>query len=152
MVTRYQEQFDRLQRSYNRFQDINDGRPHSRQSDYYTDDMYSFFMNCYHLKDWLVNDAEFSASSADLEGFINSNKELQLCADICNAQKHLLLTNRRSNENPSLGQRLNKLLLGGGEPKISVTFMINTSSGQIDAFELATKCIELWRQFIVNRD
>jgi len=39
----YQEQFKRLERWYKRFEEINNGRIHNRPSEFYEDEVYSFF-------------------------------------------------------------------------------------------------------------
>ena len=105
-------------------------------------------MNCHHLKDWLINDSAFGATKADVEGFINSSPELQLCADICNAHKHLILKNRHSTEDPRMGNRQFAVSFGDGPVQLSARYAIDTKSGQIDAHQLATKCLELWTNFI----
>ncbi len=117
----------------------------------YRDEVYSFFLNCYHLKDWLINDSCFPGSRPDVEDYINANQELQLCADICNAHKHLRLDSPRSKENPHVGGQKIDLELRDGEAAIKIKFTIDTASGPLDAFELATRCLELWKQFIVIR-
>ena len=150
-MDRFSEQLARLRRSYKRLKDINNGRTHSEASDHYTDDMYAFFMNCHHMKDWLINDVAFPASSRDVEDYVNQNRPLRLAADICNAHKHLSLNQgSRSSEYPTLGQRVNQLFLGGDTHVIKVKFAIDTQSGPVDAFDLATECLQLWEQFIAS--
>jgi len=56
MAAKYREQYDRMKRWYIRFASLNQGRPHNVPSDNYLEDIYAFFMNCYHLKDWIKND------------------------------------------------------------------------------------------------
>ena len=147
----YREQFERLVRNYQRLAQINQGRQHDMHSENYRDEVYSYFLNCYHLKDWLINDSAFPANAAEVEGYINTNPELQLCADICNAHKHLRLDKPRSAENPRVGGQKIDLKLGARETAIKVQFTIDTVSGPLDAFELATKCLELWKVFIVKK-
>jgi hypothetical protein len=69
----------------------NDGRVHDRESDYYQDEAYAFFQNCYHLKDWLKNDPTTAAAVNDIEEFICRSQNLSLCADVCNGSKYLKL-------------------------------------------------------------
>jgi hypothetical protein len=147
----HREQFERLVRNYQRLAQIERGRKHDMPSEHYRDDVYSFFLNCYHLKDWLINDLDFPATSAEIESYINAHQELQLCADIRNAHKHLQLKKPRSAENPSVGGQQIHLTLGPEEPAIKIKFTIDTASGPRDAFDLATKCLELWRQFIISK-
>lgn len=55
-LRKYQEQFERMKRWYERIKKIEQGRPHNLPSDHYHDEVYAFFMNCYHLRDWIEKD------------------------------------------------------------------------------------------------
>ena len=148
--SKYLEQFYRVKRWYERFVIIDQGREHDLPSDYYQDEVYAFFLNCYHLKDWIKNDESVGAAAAKVEEFINNNEELSLCADICNGIKHLRLESTRSGQDPRFGPRKFHVQLGGPETTISVKYSIDTSSGPLDAFELATKCLQAWEKFILS--
>ncbi len=146
--SKYLEQFDRVKRWYQRFVIINEGIQHNLPSDNYQDEVYAFFLNCYHLKDWIKNDKSIGAAAAKVEDFIENNDELKLCADICNSIKHLKLTTPRSGQEPRFGQRKFHLQVGGSETTISVKYNIDTLSGPVDAFGLATNCLKAWESFI----
>ena len=146
--SKYLEQFDRVKRWYQCLVLIDQGRRHNLPSNYYQDEVYAFFLNCYHLKDWIKNDESIGVTTEKVEEFINNNKELRLCADICNGIKHLRLTSTRSGQAPRFGARKFNLQLGGPETTISVKYSIDTSGGPVDAFELATKCLQAWENFI----
>ena len=147
--SKYLEQFNRVKRWYQQFVLIDQGRPHDRPSDFYQDQVYAFFQNCYHLKDWIIKDTSVGPTKKDVEDFINCHRELKLCADICNSSKHLVLDRLpRSNEDPQFGQRKFKVAVGSGATTISVEYIIDASEGPYDAFKLATKCLELWEKFI----
>lgn len=144
----YREQFDRVTRWYQRFTEIDSGRVHNKTSDFYEDEIYAFFLNCYHLKDWIKNDPTVGAAATMVEDFISSNKNLSLCVDICNGLQHLVLVSSRSGQNPQFGKRDFHLQLGGQQQIISVKYTIDTMTGSIDAFTLATNCLEAWKSFI----
>ncbi len=148
--SKYLEQFDRVKRWYQRFVTIDEGRQHTLPSDNYQDEVYTFFINCFHLKDWIKYDESVGAAAAKVEDFINANKELNLCRDICHGIKHLKLENPRSGQDPQFGQRKFYLQVGGPETTISARYTIDTSSGPVDAFELATKCLKAWENFILS--
>jgi hypothetical protein len=100
-----------MKRWYERFAAIDQGRPHDVDSDNYLDEIYAFFLNCYHLKDWIKCDSAVPVKDQQaVEDHITANRSLRLCADICNASKHLKLetkkdgTHGRSNENPTFGR------------------------------------------------
>jgi len=100
------------------------------------------------LKDWIKNDESVGTAAEKVEEFVSGNRELSLCADICNAIKHLTLTSTRSGQDPRFGKRIFHAGVGGPETTISVEYSIDTSSGPVDAFELATNCLQAWENFI----
>jgi hypothetical protein len=144
-VPAYLDQFERVNRWYARFEAIDNGRPHDSPSDNYVDDIYALFLNCYHLKDWIRNDFSLPSSVRDaVETHIDSERPLRLCADICNSLKHLRLTKHRSGQNPSFGKKRIELTLGPGFPTTtSLRYEVETDTGPIDAFDLATQCVTL---------
>jgi len=146
--SKYLEQFDRVKRWYERFALIDGGRQHDQPSDNYQDEVYTFFINCFHLKDWLKNDGSVEVDAKEIEDFVKNNKELNLCRDICNGIKHLKLTAPRSGQDPEFGQRKYHLHVGKSPTTISAKYTIDTASGPIDAFKLATKCLQAWESFI----
>jgi hypothetical protein len=120
-------------------------------SDNYVDDIYAFFINCYQLKDWIRNDGTVSPTvEKAVVPYINGSRPLSLCADICNARKHLRLTSssRPIRENPAFGKKQFGLALGSGPPTISLSYEITTDAGPIDAFQLATDCLTAWDTFL----
>ncbi|MCK4622815.1 MAG: hypothetical protein KAT62_11450 [Desulfuromonadales bacterium] len=148
-MNKYQEQIERLRRYHSRFSEINEGRSHELPSDYYQDDVFAFFLNCYHIKDWIKNDSTLDITSKSVETFINQNNELSICADICNAHKHLKLDKPpRSDQERKFGPRVFQVKVGTCDTEIKVNYTIETISGEIDAFDLATKCLALWEEFI----
>jgi hypothetical protein len=152
------EQYNRIKRHYDRFVALNNGRQHDMLSENYIDDVYNFFINCYHLKDWIKNDSKVSPAVVnDVEAYINSTRQLVLCADICNGRKHLVLNthirhhNRPPTENPTFGPKRFALSLGAATPTLSLSYEINTDAGPIDAFQLATDCVAAWDTFLSAR-
>ena len=154
-IPKYEKQLARLHRWYERFKQIDQGMPHRFPSEYYEDKVYAFFINCYHLKDWIINDDSIQINRKErkqlVENFINQNECMRICADICNGIKHLKLQRIRSDKQPEFKSKHYSLTLGGGvEPIISVKFYVETAKGKVDAFVLATECLRKWVEFIEN--
>jgi hypothetical protein len=53
------------------------------------DDVFAFFMNCYHLADWISRDGE--KTKLEVDAFMKRSKPMQLCRDVCNGLKHYRL-------------------------------------------------------------
>ena len=146
----WREQYDRTVRWFDRFTELTLGRQHVTVSDSYIDDIYAFFQNCYHLKDWIKNDPALPVSMrTQVEAYISQKRELSICADLCNSLKHLTLSNSRSGENPTFGNKRYGLHLGATDPPIiSVRYEVATATGTEDAYELAKKCVDAWTEFL----
>src|SRR6516225_1807549 len=142
MADKYQEQYERMQRSYDRFREI---RSANKVPSDYEDDIYAFFMHCYHLKDWVKNDTSVKTRmpniGADVEQFINESEALRLCADLCNSSKRLELKRDSSGERPTFGRKQyhHQLNLGSGR-SIRLEWLVQRNNKPaIDAFQLATE-------------
>ncbi len=148
-LKKYEEQFERVKRWYQRVQAITFGLTHNKNTDFLQDEVYAFFINCYHLKDWIKNDETLDDKiKGKVENFIHKDDDLKLCKDICHGLKHLKLINPVTGKKPEFKGRKFELELGGEESIIVVKYNIITSTGNKDAFLLATNCMKKWEEFI----
>jgi hypothetical protein len=156
-MSNYLEQFERVKRYYARFQKLNAGRPHDVPSEEYFDEIYAFFQNCYHLKEYLKNDPAFTKhSNQDIEDFLNNTPALAICADICNGLKHLTLKRPpRSGDIPKISRKNIALsineTIGSNKPaevKIKASIEIDHKGTKLDAFQVATDALRAWSSFI----
>lgn len=90
----WQEQYDRMRRSYAHFVGMANGSVDSGGSDRARDALFHFFQDAYHLKDWLKNDPGLSFDRNRVEVAVNGSEPLKLCADLCNRTKHFTLDRR----------------------------------------------------------
>ncbi len=150
MSAAFREQYDRTKRWYDRLAALNRGRLPDVPSENYLDEIYAFFMNCHHLQDWIKNDPTLPASVRNaVEDHINSTRPLRLCADICNSLKHFQRTkSNRSGESPRFGRRQYAVDLGTTPTAISLKYEVDTTTGPIDASQLASECIAAWDAFL----
>jgi hypothetical protein len=143
------EQYDRMIRWYERCAALQTGRVHDVSSDNYVDEVYAFFQNCYHLKDWIKNDPAVAQARDGVEAYVTGSRPLRLAADLCNALKHLNVTRSRSGESPSFGPKHFSLHLGDGvPPTISLKYEVVTANGTEEAFSLASQSVRAWDVFI----
>jgi len=154
----YKEQWDRVQRYYDRFQKLNNGMEQTKQTvplEAYLDDVYTFFQNSHHLKDWLINDSAYTKhTKKQIEDYVSKTQALSICADICNGSKHLFLDDYRSGDVPKLGKKVITVSLtddlSGKEipTKIGMQVEIEHAGNKLDAFQLATDVLQSWKSFI----
>ena len=147
------DQWHRVRRWFDRFTETNSGRSHTKDSDNYQDEVYAFFQNCYHLKDWLINDPVTSALVSDVETMISHSSDLRLCADLCNGSKHLLLTRSRASPDTKIGNRRFSMNLSGGTgdeepPTVSVQYVVESAGSTFDAYAIAQACMSDWETYL----
>lgn len=92
----YKDMYDRIGRLLVKIRDQN------RSNLEYKDDLDSFFIYCFHMKDHLKN--EGALSHTIVESFVDGNRYLRLCADLANRTKHLVLS-RSIRDNASFGKK-----------------------------------------------
>jgi hypothetical protein len=152
--TKWFEQYNRILRWYAKFKSINNGIEHNRSSECYKDEIYAFFINCYHLKDWIKNDRSLKITNIKkiVEKFIDESTSMTICRDICNGLKHLNSTHKKASKDTRFGPCHHNLnLLGQINPIYSAKYTIISRGKNFDAFSLATSCINEWKAFIRNK-
>jgi hypothetical protein len=145
------EQYPRVQRFYVRIMSSNN---HSLR---YQDDLWSFFQQCWHFKDWLKNDQNIPRSIREgIEKEIYRNRYIKICGDLANRSKHLKLTRKKKGkEIPHKGAKMVRQIFvkisdtvgRPEESKSSVSYadtVIRASGSQISVQELATKAMKQW--------
>ncbi len=149
---RYLEQWHRVLRWYQRFRDISENKPISQSTDNDEDDVLAFFTNCYHLKDWIKEDPSFGESRHTVESYVDQSQGLKICADLCNGAKHSTLTSSKSEVNPQLTARTQRIYLQDEPIKVCRGFLITSDNGSYEAFDIAFQCMMDWHKFIyLNR-
>jgi len=151
------EQIERTERYLNRIRSFYKGVQNPYHSiNGFEDDVVSFFMHCYHIRDWVLHLNKKGLKNSDVDEYINSHIELRICADFCNGSKHCHLTkNKRTNSQPHLivknhiGFDYASLNTEEFRPRTEkANFKIHSNGEVYDALELAEKCFSLWRCFV----
>jgi hypothetical protein len=112
------------------------------------DFIYAFFQNCYHLRDWIVTSKIINETIVD--NFIQSNIDMQICRDICNGSKHLIITK------PSVSYDIHKTLhssifsssINNQKPEIELYYFITFNGVALNSLEVARNCVRLWERFL----
>ena len=146
-MSRFLEQFERVKRYLNKIED------QDRDSTAYDDDLWSFFQNCYHLKDWIKNDPDIGDGIKEtVEKFVQSNKELRICADLANRSKHLEL-DRPPREDAKVTSRSTTIYapVAGSDLVGTSTceHIITLGDGRkCMALDVARKAVKAWESFL----
>lgn len=110
----------------------------------------SFFIQCYHLRDWLL---ESHYRRRELDEFISNSPSLSLCRDIANKQKHKEI-NRYVPQNHLLEHHVHGMstyIISYYDPfKNEKRFGVDVREfgTLIDVIDLADKCIEEWERYL----
>ena len=111
----WKDQYERMQRSYRRFQMLKrriikreTGHLHShgptasspiskKALATWEASFWHFLSDCYHLKDWLINDTSIKPPifSEELHSLIDNSEDLSLIGDLVTGHKHLEMKQRR---------------------------------------------------------
>ena len=142
-----EEQWERVKRYFERFEKLSrTGRVHDSNSENYVDDIYSFFIHCYHLKDWIAGDPSSPLRDAVRE-FGKDSESFQICRDLCLGAKHLTVTSPGSD---LAGHRLGRkhVEFNVSTRMLSMKVFVQTNDGEREAFDAAQKCMSEWEAFL----
>jgi hypothetical protein len=159
--------FDIVLRFFEKLKTTHDGVPFKSEhmiidANKVLDDIYVFFIFCHHMKDWIKNDDLVDPKvKCGVEDFVKKYSCLRFCADIANGTKHFKLNRyQRSKLRPKF-VRVKRSIISGkvldgtkiDSPEYSdvivkdFNFLI-TDNGEMEVFDLASKCINIWKEFI----
>ena len=148
------EQLEIVKRYLKRIEEIYEGTPllPGSNKEYYDDDVISFFIHCYHVRDWIVHLNNRGVSSKEVDEYINKNRALSVCADLANGSKHCRLTRAtRTEDQPHVSGQERYISRYGDEVSImKCEYRIMSNWNTLDALELATECVALWDEYLVQ--
>lgn len=144
----YQEQLNRVKRlkeDLERFSAATDGNFENA-----VDAFTSFFIQCYHLRDWLT---ESRYLRRDIDAFINKSNSLSLCRDLANKQKHkqIALYEPRHSFTEHKGHKASIPVVAYYDPsRKGQRFGLDMEEFEtiVDVIDLAEKCVEEWERFL----
>lgn len=159
------KQFKRIERYLEK---IKDNRNRDLLS--YEDDVITFYMHCWHMKDWVLNDESVSdAIKTTVESFCEVSEEMQICRDLCHKSKHVTLNDiRRDAEytGHTTNIHCNTAVINKdgsqthigeayGELTISVQANIHGKHGgkypvEYGVVELGDQVVTKWKEFLQN--
>jgi hypothetical protein len=155
----YLNQFERVKRYLAK---VNPSTKYHGNQIEYEDNLWSFFQNAWHLKDWIKNDS--AIIKIPIEKIIGKYNSLKICADMANRTKHFQLTtaNRldakhiRTDVTVKLPVNLNDILTSTEKPYPIIkasgstyNYVIEDKYGNTyEAIGLANEIVEDWKNII----
>lgn len=147
-MRKYLEQYGRVLRFLAKVQAASKVHIHERPSifDAYRDEMYAFFQNCWHMRDWIrYDDSIPEKTRATIRREAEHTKALLVCADLANASKHLKLIKlpRVGAEDRQLRITINR------DASVSWEYMIEMSDETtISAADAAFAAVNAWTDLL----
>jgi stress response protein SCP2 len=126
------KQFNRVQRAFLRVLDNQ-----NRKLVEYEDEVWSFFQNCWHLKDWIKNDKQgvAKATRSKIEAEVNSYPALVTVGELTNKSKNLEMTSNVTEE-------------GGKQHAEIVLTVVDKNGDEFQVKKLATDAMKNWMAII----
>jgi hypothetical protein len=114
----------------------------------YDDDIYHFFQDAWHLKDWIKNDpSEPKVVRDKVESIVNNVSTLRIAADFANGTKHMILTWTR--EDAQFTERKVTVMLGNPSAVALQERVICLADGsQTTAEKMAIKVMQEWKSLL----
>lgn len=145
------EQLERARRYLKRIQKIYSGvfSSEGHDEEAYDDDVISFFIHCYHVRDWIIQQDDAVVTGRQVDAYIDSHLALKVCADLANGSKHYKLTRAlRTGSQPHIASKEREVSTwytggGGGELMVS-KYSVHSNAEILDALLLARESVELW--------
>lgn len=136
-------QLKRTQRWHNRIRALHNEK--GFQVDFEDLDLvFAFFQNCYHLREWVAISRDVPLN--ELDDFMIKHAEMRACRDIANGTKHFHITRPSVDAEFSVGREYTQD--NDGNPG-QTWFVI--AGEKYDLFELASRCMKLWTEFLASR-
>jgi len=99
----------------------------------------AFAQNCYSLRDWLDRDAR--ASKPALDDLMSRTPALQICRDVANGSKHLVISKPSIDAAFSIGREYT----GRDQPE---RWFLVAGTHFLDAVEFTNECVRVWEEFL----
>jgi hypothetical protein len=141
----YRDQLDRARRFLDRVE-----RPILDELDLqelddvaFQDEMWAFFQNCWHIKDWISNDPlVLSATKDAVISMAHQSQDLLICRDLSNGTKHFGLRDGAMHVRTDTTVDFERGF-------IEVDCVIDDGNGQeISGKALARRCVEEWERIL----
>lgn len=136
-LTGWRSQYDLMNRTYSRL-----GQSYVSSIDY-DDDLRHFFQDCWHLKDWIKNDAALKLEKT-IEKEVNANKSLRIVADLALGSKHFVRRAKSDREGANV-TGIDVTVHLGQARGVDVVHRVTLNDGStVTAREVASDALKAW--------
>jgi hypothetical protein len=116
-------------------------------------DLFAFFVNCYHLCDWIQQDSDVPQRVSDeVRPYVLTSDVLKICVDLANRSKHSALAKPAKTGDKSTRPSSNDATIMVGQGEARHAFRVSSGEAEWDALDLALACVATWRIFLEQHD
>ncbi len=128
--------------------------PYESDVDKLKDYLYTFFENCWHLKEWLKHDETIKIDSKVIEVYAGrSGSAISLCGDVATVSKHLRVDDANRDKNAKLDEGMvyitSNLRKNGVVSTVGTGANILAKAGKLNALQVAENALEEWEEFFI---
>ncbi|NQU83241.1 MAG: hypothetical protein HQ536_00870 [Parcubacteria group bacterium] len=168
-----ESQYRHMERAHDKIINDFEGKSFSKNSKERLDIVYDFFLVCYHLREWIKKDSKVDQAVKDnLPTFTgnNSSVQFQMCRDLCNKFKHVVLERAPNDENTeiityggSLVSVSGKELEEASKKKETIhlkeedeiflgNYLVSFRGKSYDLKGVVQSCMHVWKEFFKKND
>lgn len=168
-----ESQYRRMERAHDKIVADFESTTFSKSSQERLDDVYDFFFNCYHLREWIKEDDKVDQSTKDgLPTFEkrDSPVQFQMCRDLCNKSKHVVLKHKPNDPNIKIvpyggsifkastieieeaQKRKETLHLKEEDGIFMGNYLVSFKGSQYDLKGVVQGCMHVWKEFFVKNN
>jgi len=148
MMSDFVEQYTRVLRHYIQLKSVYNPELKAWSTAERTDCVVNFFINCFHLKDWILNDKKFKKKfNVDVEKYIK-NKYFNICRYFCHGSKHLTLIRRYRSNTTKINSISTQVKIQSDKITSGSQYTVNYRGKRYDVLEVGTICINRWRDYL----
>ncbi|MEJ0053889.1 MAG: hypothetical protein WDN10_04170 [bacterium] len=159
-MDRYLDQWARINRWHRKVNTFYEGERSVLEDNERLDMVRTFFIECFHLKDWIKADfPNLSVATERIFDRVEGEECFKICADLANASKHVDLNKAvRKDKETKIGTQGITIMVDpikwDSDPKdylppvCKYRWDIIASRKKFDVKELADECIESWKKFM----
>ena len=168
-----ESQYRRMERKYKEVLNDFEGMSFSKSSEEKLDAVHDFFLICYHLREWVEKDVKVHMEiKNNLPTFEKQDSpvQFQMCRDLCNKSKHLVLERKPNDINTKIipyGSALFKVptkeLKEAQNKKETIhlkeedsifmgDYLVLFRGNQYDLKGVVQGCMHIWKEFFEKND
>jgi hypothetical protein len=104
----------------------------------------SFFVDCFHMGDWLWEDPSTGLTKPQVCAFVETDPNLRVCEGVANTDKH-----RVRSKPGAMTAKIKDVTSDRNGTRVSVEWSQGANTHAVDALHLARECVVAWGAYLL---